>query len=165
MAARLKSSVLRREEKGIGSISMARLIVSGMMGGAIFMGMQLLGIPLLMIPAGLVTFIAGLILTAPRHGIPLYRHLQMTLLTRLMLIAQADPDSIAAAIVKFIGVQVDSLSLDTSIVLSAPLVYDENGTLDDWEILPDSDHESGFEIISDTLQPPEQTNGENTQPR
>lgn len=149
MAARLKSSVLRREEKGVGSISMARLMVSGMGGGAVFMGMQLIGIPLLMIPAGLVAFIFGLILTTPRHGIPLYLHLKLTLLTRLMLTARADENSIEAKITSLLGLPLDSLTLDTAEVLSAPVLLEDEGSLDAWEILPDTVHETGFELVSD----------------
>ena len=149
MAARLKSSVLRREEKGVGSISMARLMLAGMGGGVVFMGMQLLGIPLLMIPAGLITFISGLILTAPRHGIPLYLHLKLTLLTRLMLAARLDETSIEAKVISLLGMKVENLTLDTVEVLSAPILLEDEGSLDAWEILPDTVHETGFELVSD----------------
>ena len=76
MAARLKSSVLRREERGFGSVSMGRLLVSGMGGGAAFMLASLMQLRLLMIPLALGVFIGGLVLTNPRHGIPLYLYWQ-----------------------------------------------------------------------------------------
>ena len=151
MAARLKSSVLRREERGFGSISMARMISSGMFGGVAFLGMQLIGLRLLMIPAGLIAFVAGLIFTSGRHGIPLYRHLIITIKARFLLAVEADKQGFAAQTARFLDLDADALILDASKLLTAPILSQEDGGLDEWEIVTDSGYSIGFELVTDTL--------------
>jgi hypothetical protein len=150
MGARLKSSVLRREERGIGSITMGRLIASAMLGGVGFMTMRLLGTGILMIPGGLVSFVLALVFTGQRHGIPLYRHLWITFRARLLLKAQQESASWQATLVIWLNFNPDGLTLDTVKLLSAPVTLEE-GTLDDWEIVPDSLSPSGFEVVTDTI--------------
>ena len=150
MAARLKSSVLKREERGVGSITMGRLIVCAMLGGGAFMGMQLIRLRLLMIPAGLGGFILALFLTGLRHGIPLYRHLVIVLRARLLITALKDPSSWQGQVVTFLDVDTGLLTLDTVKLLSAPVIVEE-GTLNEWEIVLDSQTTEGFEVIFDPL--------------
>jgi hypothetical protein len=150
MAARLKSSVLRREERGIGSITMGRLIACAMVGGLAFLGMRVVGIPILMIPGGLGGFVGALILTGLRHGIPLYRHLYITLKARLQVEALHDESSWQGQVVGWLNVDPQGLTLDTTKLLAAPVVV-EAGTLDEWEIVADSTSTSGFEVVTDTL--------------
>ncbi|NJL58061.1 hypothetical protein HC928_25295 [bacterium] len=90
-----QASVLRREERGFGSVSMGRLLVSGMGGGAAFMLASLMQLRLLMIPLALGVFIGGLVLTHPRHGIPLYLYLLVTIRTRLLLASARPTDWLA----------------------------------------------------------------------
>lgn len=144
MSARLKSSVLRREERGFGSISMGRLIVSGMIGGVVFMLMRVLGLGALMIPGGLVGFIMALILSSPRHGIPLYRHLIMTTKARLML-AENSP------LAQVFNFSEDDLMLDTASLFSV-VVIEEDIAFDGWEIVADSEALAGIEIFTDTIE-------------
>lgn len=143
MPARLKSSVLRREERGFGSISMGRLIVSGMIGGVVFMLMRVLGVGALMIPGGLAGFIVALILSSPRHGIPLYRHLIMTTKARLML-----ADNQVSHMLNF---KEDDFMLDTSVLFSV-VVIEEDVAFDGWEIVADSEALAGIEIYTDTIE-------------
>jgi hypothetical protein len=150
MAARLKSSVLRREERGIGSITMGRLIACAMLGGLAFLGMRVVGIPILMIPGGLGGFVGALILTGLRHGIPLYRHLYITLRARLLVGALGAPDSWQGQMVGWLDGDPAALTLDTVKLLSAPVVVEE-GTLDEWEIVTDSGSTAGFEVVTDTF--------------
>jgi hypothetical protein len=150
MAARLKSSVLKREERGVGSVTMGRLIACAMLGGASFMAMQLLGLRLLMIPGGLGGFIMALFLTSLRHGIPLYRHLTIILRARLMVAALTDAASWQGQTVSFFDLDPDTLRLDTVRLLAAPAIVEE-GTLDEWEIVADSRSTDGFEVVLDTL--------------
>jgi len=146
MSARLKSSVLRREERGFGSISMGRLIVCGMVGGVAFMFVRLIGVGFLMIPCGLGAFIGALIFTSGRHGIPLYLHIFITLKARLLL----SNDGLGAQFVNLFEMNLDDLTLDTSKLFYTPSM--EEGTLDEWEIVPDSDGVAGFEVFTDTLE-------------
>jgi hypothetical protein len=150
MAARLKSAVLRREERGIGSITMGRLIACAMLGGLAFLGMRVVGIPILMIPGGLGGFVGALILTGLRHGIPLYRHLYITLKARLLVGALQATDSWQGQVVGWLDLSADTLTLDTVKLLSAPMVVEE-GTLNEWEIVADSSSTAGFEVVTDTL--------------
>lgn len=152
MAARLKSSVLRREERGIGSISMARLLVCGMGAMGTFMGLSFLQAPgLLMILMTLVGLVGGLVLTHPVRAIPLYLHLLMTVRTRFLLDSQAQPHGWQAQVVGMLEMKSDTLTLDASQLLAAPEVFEETGTLDGWEIVLDSEALSGFEVVTDTL--------------
>ena len=151
MAARLKSSVLRREERGFGSVSMGRLLVSGMGGGAAFMLASLMQLRLLMIPLALGVFIGGLVLTHLRHGIPLYLYLLVTIRTRLLLASSRQPAGWQSQVTGLLELKPESLALDASEVLAAPEVAVSDGTLDEWEIVTDSSALSGFEVVTDTF--------------
>jgi hypothetical protein len=152
MSARLKSSVLRREERGFGSISMGRLIISGMIGGLCFFAMRLVGLSVFMIPAGLVAFIAGLVLTNLKHGIPLYLHWLITLRARLLMDSVEHPQSWIGQATKLLEMNTEQLTLDSAKLLSASAVVEEDGSLDEWEIVPDSEQMVGFEVVTDTIQ-------------
>jgi hypothetical protein len=150
MSARLKSSVLRREERGFGSISMGRLIASGMFGGVVFMLVRLAGMGILMIPGGFVAFILGLIFTSKRHGIPLYLHLFITMRARFILTASMG-DNLQASILAWLNVAPDVLMLDTAQTFATPIIAQEESDLSAWEIVPDSALSDGLEIVQDTL--------------
>jgi len=152
MSARLKSSVLRREERGFGSISMGRLIISGMIGGLGFFAMRLLGLTAFMIPAGIIAFIAVLVLTNLRHGIPLCLHGFITLRARFLMKSLEYPQSWTAKATQLLEMNPEQLTLDSAKLLSASAVIQEDGTLDEWEIVPDSTQLVGFEVVTDTLQ-------------
>ena len=151
MAARLKSSVLRREERGFGSVSMGRLIVSGMAGGAAFMLTSLLQLRLLMIPSALGVFIAMLVLTNPRHGIPLYLYLLVTLRTRLLLASLRIPGGWQAQVTGLFEWKPETLTFDAGTVLAAPATVAVDGSFDEWEIVPDASDLDGFEVVTDTF--------------
>lgn len=152
MGARLKSSVLRREERGFGSISMGRLIISGMIGGMSFFAMRLIGLTAFMIPVGLLAFIAGLVFTNLKHGIPLYRHWFITVRARLLMDADKDSNSWTSQVVNILDLDSKALILDTAKLLSAPNIIEEDGSLDEWEIVPDSEDLAGFEVVTDSIQ-------------
>jgi hypothetical protein len=152
MSARIKSSVLRREERGFGSISMGRLIISGMIGGLCFFAMRLVGLSAFMIPAGLIAFIAGLVLTNLKHGIPLYLHWIITLQARFLIDTLENPRGWTAQATRMLEISPEQLTLDTAKLLSASAVVEEDGTLDEWEIVPDSTQMIGFEVVTDTIQ-------------
>lgn len=146
MSARLKSSVLRREERGLGNISMGRLILSGLFGGGVFMLMRVLGLASLMIPSGLITFILSLILTSPRHGIPLYLYGFITMKARLTLSSEGMGQSFAHAL----GWYAEDLLIEASNEYFSAENTD-SGTLDEWEIVPESAQLVGFEVVTDTI--------------
>jgi hypothetical protein len=150
MAARLKSSVLRREERGIGSIALGRLIASTMIGGIGFMLLRLLGVGILVLPGALASFVLALMLTNHRYGIPLYRYLLITMRARLLMQALAQPTHWQAQAITWFNFDTTALTLDTVKLLSAP-VPTEEGSLDEWEIVPESRFTEGFEIVTDTL--------------
>jgi len=131
----------------MGSISMGRMIGAGMVGGVAFMLMRVMGLSALMIPGGLAAFVFAIILTSPRHGIPLYRHLMVTLKARWLL---SLGDGWSAQVASFLDMDADDLRLDASKVLAAPVIVEE-GSLDAWEIVASSDQVAGFEVVTDTL--------------
>ena len=151
MAARLKSSVLRREERGFGSVSMGRLLVSGMSSGAVFLLASLLKLRLLMIPLSLIVLVAGLVLTNPRHGIPLYLYLWVTVRARLLLASTHHPNGWQAQLVKGIGWKAEALVWEGESSHATLSSVGTDTTLDAWEILPDSSLTQGFEVVTDTF--------------
>jgi hypothetical protein len=150
MSARLKSSVLRREEKGIGSISMGRLILAGMFAGVCFFGMRLLGLNFLIIPAALAGFVGCLMVTHPRQGIPLYLYWSIILRSRLMLASENEQEGWMGQLGRFMEMRVEALTLDSTKLLSAPINPTEVGSLDEWEIVPDSVQMVGFEVVTES---------------
>jgi len=130
---------------------MGRLLVSGMSSGAVFLLASLLKWRMLMIPLSLLVLVAGLILTNPRHGIPLYLYLWVTTHTRFLLASTHHPAGWQAQVVAGMGWKADHLTLeaDTSIVTLSADGMDTS--LDAWEILPDSTLTQGFEVVTDTF--------------
>ena len=66
-----------------------------------------------------------------------------------MLAARLDENSLEAKVISLLGMKVENLTLDTVEVLSAPISLEDEGSLDAWEILPDTVHDTGFELVSD----------------
>lgn len=130
---------------------MGRLLIAGMIGGGAFMMMSLLRLNLLMIPTGLGVFVAGLVLTHPRHGIPLYLYLITTWRTRLLLEAVRHPQGWTGQAAGLLELHAETLTLDAGQLLAAVAVVEDLGTLDAWEIVPDAQQSSGFEVVTDTL--------------
>ncbi len=71
MVARMRTNVLKREEKGIGPISFPRLLMAGFASGLIvYVSAQAFGFVLACL-IGIVAFAAGIAATQPVHGTPL----------------------------------------------------------------------------------------------
>jgi hypothetical protein len=99
MAAQFKSNVRLREEKGFGSISMKRLIFSGVGAVFIFMGSRMTPLAAFALPILVISFGVLLMLSGSRGGIPLWQRLLLGWRARLLLAAQDDLDGLAAQLV------------------------------------------------------------------
>ncbi|MCB9460182.1 MAG: hypothetical protein H6670_11080 [Anaerolineaceae bacterium] len=99
MAAQFKSNVRLREEKGFGSISMKRLIFSGTGAVFLFMGSRMTPFSSLSLPILLISFVALLMLSGSRGGLPLWQRLMLGWRARLMLAAAEHPTGAASQIV------------------------------------------------------------------
>ena len=74
MVARMKSRVLVREEKAIGTVTMKRIMVCGMGAGVVYYTAQFL-LPICSLPALIGVFVILLYATGDRYGVPRYRWL------------------------------------------------------------------------------------------
>lgn len=99
MAAQFKSNVRLREEKGFGSISMKRLIFSGVGAVFIFMGSRMTPLAAFALPILVISFGVLLMLSGSRGGIPLWQRLLLGWRARLLLAAHDDPDGLASQLV------------------------------------------------------------------
>ena len=135
----------------MGSISMGRLLVAGMAGGAAFMLASLLAWRLLMIPLALGVFVGGLVLTHPRHGIPLYRYALITARTRLLLAAVQSPTGWQARLAQGLGLPTETLTVETDRPAATVVDTLDNLPPDAWEILPSAADTAGFEVVTDTF--------------
>lgn len=90
MVAKIKANVLIREERAIGSISMQRLLGSGMVGGGMYMLLPMI-LPLpnwssyIFLIVGTVGF---LIATGNREGIPRWKFVAISVRGRIMVAAR-----------------------------------------------------------------------------
>ena len=72
MVARMKSRVLVREEKAIGTLTMKRIMICGMGAGVAYYAAQFL-VPICSLPVLIVAFIAMLYATGNRYGVTRFR--------------------------------------------------------------------------------------------
>jgi hypothetical protein len=114
--------------------------------------MRIIGLTFLMIPVALVAFIGALVVTNLKHGIPLYLHWLITLRTRLLLDAIHYSENWTARAVKFLDWDTQQLVLDANALLATTTVVEEEGSIDQWEVVPDSMAGVGFEIVTDTIE-------------
>lgn len=96
MAAQFKSNIRLREEKGVGSVSMKRLIFCGVGAVLIFMVLRFTPLAGLSLPALVVSFVILLILSGARGGLPLWQRLLLGWRGILLLRAARHPGGLAA---------------------------------------------------------------------
>ncbi len=134
MVATLKTRVLSREEKGIGPVSMKRLIFSGMGAGIVFMIVRVTPLNLCGIPALLVGFVFFLVMSGDKQGVPRYRYLWMT--WRGNFILGAARGGWSARIANWFSLDVAVTRLYGSTLFSAAPQGDAVSDWD-WEIVED----------------------------
>src|SRR6266568_4129543 len=95
--AEFKSHILRRDEKGMFGVPFKRLLFSGL-GGGMVTTICKIPLPDASVPLGILSAIALIILTAPRGGIPRWKHIVYAWRWRLMTAALTTPNSILGSI-------------------------------------------------------------------
>jgi hypothetical protein len=149
-AEMIKSRVLIREEKGIGTMTMKRLIFSSMFAGFVFMVARM-AVGGWAIPIFIVTLIITLYFTGERYGIPRYRYLSFYWYSRLTLTAFHNPDGLTARLFRLFKQSPDGVLVNGSQVFSGVTVVDDDWS--EWEIVTDSDHldDGGLQIVTGEL--------------
>jgi hypothetical protein len=159
MAAQFKSNVRLREEKGLGSVSMKRLIFCGVGAVLAFMLLRFTPLASVALPALVVIFIALLILSGARGGLPLWQRLLLGWRGLLVLHAARHPRGWGAQIAS-------ALNLDPSIarLRSARLFTgrgsDTEADLGDWTLyadLKEAEGQRGLRLLERVLDDNTQT--------
>lgn len=128
MTAMMKSRVLVREEKGIGGVSMKRLIFCGMAAGILYMLVRLTPLAACAVPLLFGVFIGLVILSGTRHGVSRYAWLWLGWRGQLLLRARNAPQGWAAQVCDALNWEVAALSLDGAMLFpAAPTEMDLHG--------------------------------------
>jgi hypothetical protein len=149
MTATIKSRVLVREEKGMGSVSMKRLVFCGMGAGIAYLILNVSPLSVCSIPALFVAFVSLIYLSGNRYGIARYQWLLLTARGRLLLNAYRVPDSWSARLCELLN-----LNVRITVIHGVDLFAGGNSALmpDDMagiEILQTDVATGGYEILSD----------------
>ena len=146
----LKSRVLVREEKGIGSLTMKRLIFSSMFAGFVFL-LARLAVGGWAVPIFILTLIGTLYGTGERYGIPRYAYLAYYGYACLTLTAAQHPNGWAARLFRLAQRRPDGVFVSGAQLFRGVAVAEEDWS--DWEIVADSDHlaDGGLQIVADRL--------------
>ncbi|MEQ8671759.1 MAG: hypothetical protein RLP44_01630 [Aggregatilineales bacterium] len=107
MTAQFKSNVRIREEKGLGSVSMKRMIFCGVGAVLTFMVLRLTPLTSISLPALVIVFVLLLIFSGSRGGLPLWKRLMLAV--RGLLVIEASHSQLVATQLA------ELLSMDTSI--------------------------------------------------
>lgn len=116
MVAQFKSNVRRREEKGLGSVSMKRLIFCGVVAVPPFMLLRFTPLAPVAMPLLLANFIALLILTGERGGVPLWARLLANWRGALVLASARHPASLRAWLARALNLDAASARLQSAVL-------------------------------------------------
>jgi hypothetical protein len=147
MVARMKSRVLVREEKAMGTVTMKRIMICGMGAGVAYYTAQFL-VPICSLPTLIVAFIAMLYATGNRYGVTRFRWIIDGWRGRLLINARRHPAGISAKMCTGFG-------WDASVVvIHGDKLYATKGRVDnDWsgiQIMDSDDPDGGsFELLGD----------------
>jgi hypothetical protein len=147
MVARMKSRVLVREEKAIGTVTMKRIMICGMGAGIAYYVAQFL-MPICSLPTLIVMFVIMLYATGDRYGVARYRWLLDGWHGKLLLQAYRHRNGITAKMCV-------AFDWDVSVVIARgdKLYAVDNRPDDDWsgiQILETDDPDAGgLEMVSD----------------
>jgi hypothetical protein len=147
MVARMKSRVLVREEKAIGTLTMKRIMICGMGAGIAYYAAQFL-MPICSLPTLIVMFVVMLYATGNRYGVSRYRWLLDGWRGKILLQARRRRNGFSAKMCIAFG-------WDTSVVIAHgdKLYAVDDRPDDDWsgiQILETDDPDAGgLEMVSD----------------
>jgi hypothetical protein len=129
--ATFKSHILRRDEKGIFGIPFKRLLGCGLGAGALFTGMRMAA-PDMALPGGAIALILLLIFTAPRGGIPRYKHIIYDTRWLLLSAASLAPNTIAGKLGKAFGLPAEQIDIDATTLFDRQDADAPRTALTDW---------------------------------
>ena len=149
MTATIKSRVLVREEKGMGGVSMKRLVFCGMGAGIAYLIINLSPLAVCSIPALFVMFILLIYMSGNRYGVARYEWLLLTGRGRLLLSAYHEPTGFAAQLCATF-----QLATAITVIDGLDLFASGNSALTDSamtgiEILHSEWDDGGYEVLSD----------------
>lgn len=143
MAAQFKSNVRLREEKGIGSVSMKRLIFCGVGAVLVFMVLRftfLSNVALLML---VVVFAFLLILTGSRGGLPLWQRLLLGFRGGVVLAAARNPHGIAAQLAQMLNLDPSVVHLSQNWLFKSKQTVRVDADWSEWVIFANLDEAEG----------------------
>lgn len=129
--ADFKSHVLRRDEKGMFGVPFKRLLLAGF-GGGLTMTVTRLVVPDIAVILAFISAIALIVLTAPRGGIPRWKHIVYDWRWRLMTAASLAPSSVIGALGQLLNLPADRLHLDGTTLFRAVDDSAPRTELTDW---------------------------------
>lgn len=144
MAERLKSRVLHREEKFMGTVTMSRFLACVLSGGATFFVLRLMDIGFFTILISGAVFIAAVIFTGDKFGLMRYQWWVLQIRAHLLLTAHRQPASLVAQLVHSLGIQ-------SPVMVRASQIFQQTRTSEDLSgviILDDDLDGEGFEVLS-----------------
>jgi len=149
MTATIKSRVLVREEKGMGGVSMKRLVFCGMGAGIAYLVINLSSLSVCSIPALFVSFALLIYLSGNRYGVARYQWLLLTARGRLLLTAYRYPAGLVAKVCDLL-----QLNVRITVIHGMDLFAGGNSALMDSdmtgiEILHTDFATGGYEVLSD----------------
>ena len=129
--AEFKSHVLMRDEKGMFGIPFKRLLACGL-GGGMVTTVSKIPFPEWSVPLGILSLFVLLILTAPRGGIPRWKHLVYDWQWRLLVAAATAPGSVLGKLGRELHLPVESLEIDGDVVFNPTEENAPRTALTDW---------------------------------
>ena len=127
---KIKSHVLRREEKGFAGIPFKRLMMAAMGGAMVYMITSSTG-TLSMVLSG-VSGLLVIVLTTPGGGLPLWQRLWYAIRARLMLTSFGQPTGLTARISQWLGLPVNQIEIDGNQVFRAEAEV-QLTRIEDWQ--------------------------------
>ncbi len=112
MVATLKSRVLVREEKGVGSVSMKRIIFCAMGAGMFYFASQLTPLRSMSLLVLLTAFIFLIIISGQTYGVPRYIWWAARWRGRLLLAAYRSPDGLSGQVCRLVDWEAETVVAD-----------------------------------------------------
>ena len=129
--AEFKSHVLMRDEKGMFGIPFKRLLACGL-GGGMVTTVSKIPFPEWSVLLGILGFFVLLILTAPRGGIPRWKHLVYDWQWQLLVAAATAPSSALGKVGRELHLPVEWLDIDGDVVFNPAEENAPRTALTDW---------------------------------
>ncbi len=129
--ATFKSHILRRDEKGLFGIPFKRLLGCGLGAGGLFTLLRI-ALPDYAFLMGIASLLVLLVYTAPRGGIPRWKHTTLNLQWRLLSAVALAPNSWTGRLGRAFALPADRIDIDATRLFSEGEEDAPRTTLTDW---------------------------------